>query len=520
MDTRNLFKILIVAAALAAIAGRRWLPPQHEHADVSKSAQGAAIVQKPGERGFTLGTLAFAPCELGQRNTAATTAAFCTPFQVPENWQKPAARTIDLRLAMVRTTAALAERDLVVLLAGGPGQAATEVYPNAAAGFAPLLEHRNVLLLDQRGTGGSHPLKCKDDSGDPDASTANDIDLANVRKQTLACLDEVSRNADPAQYTTSVALRDLEAVRQALGAPQFDLVGVSYGTRVAQQYLRRYPDAVRSVVLDSAVPNELVLGSEFAIDLDAALQAQFAECTRTPACAKAFGDPYASLYRLRDALAADAPSVAFRDPRSNAEESRPLDAQTFASVVRMFAYSSETSALLPLAIERALKSDYAPLLGQASLLTDELSELSGNGMQLSVICAEDADLLTERPEDAHLILGDAFAKVWRAQCAIWPHGSRPANFHAPIRSDKPVLILSGEFDPVTPPRYAEQIVKGLPNGRVLVAKGQGHSVMGRGCLPMLVKRFIEKLDPKNLDAGCIADFGPTPAFTSFNGAAP
>jgi pimeloyl-ACP methyl ester carboxylesterase len=520
MDKRNLLKIAIVAVALAALAGKRWLLPHHEHPDAPASTQGAAIVQKPGERGFTLGTLAFAPCELGQRNSAATTAAFCAPFQVPENWDKPDGRKIDLKLALVRSAAALAERDLIVLLAGGPGQAATEVYPSVAAGFAPLLEHRNVLLLDQRGTGGSHPLRCKDDPDDFTAATGGDIDFAKVRKQIQTCLDEISRTADPAQYTTSVALRDLEAVRQALGAPPLDLVGVSYGTRVAQQYLRRYPDAVRSVVLDSAVPNELVLGSEFAIDLDAALKAGFAECTRTPACANAFGDPYASLYGLRDALAMKAPTVAFRNSRSNAEESKPLDAYTFASVVRMFAYSSETSALLPLAIDRALNGDYAPLLGQANLLTDELSDLSGNGMQLSVICAEDANLLTDRPEDAQLILGDVFAKVWRAQCAIWPHGSRPADFHAPIKNDKPVLLLSGEFDPVTPPRYAEQIVKGLPNGRVLVAKGQGHSVIGRGCLPKLVKRFVEKLDPKNLDAGCIANFGPTPAFTSFNGAAP
>lgn len=517
MDKRNMLKIAAVAVALAAFAGKRWWLP-HERADAG-SMQGAPLLQKAGERGFTLGALAFAPCELGERNSAATTAAYCAPFQVPEDWDQPAGRRINLNLALVRSTSAVAERDLVVLLAGGPGQAATAVYPQAAAGFAPLLEHRNVLLLDQRGTGGSHPLKCQETTTADDAASL-DLDLAKVREQTRACLDVVSRDADPAQYTTSVALRDLEAVRQALGAPQFDLVGVSYGTRVAQQYLRRYPDAVRSVVLDSAVPNQLVLGSEFAIDLDAALKAQFAECTRTPACAKAFGDPYASLYRLRDALAAHAPTVTFRNPRSNMQESKPLDAQTFASVVRMFAYSSETSALLPLAIDRALHGDYAPLLGQASLLNDELSDLSGSGMQLSVICAEDADVLAERPQDAHLILGDTFAKVWRAQCAIWPHGSRPADFHAPIASDKPVLILSGQFDPVTPPRYAEEIVKGLPNGRVLVAKGQGHSVMGRGCFPKLVKRFVEKLDPKKLDAGCIADFGPTAAFTGFNGAAP
>ncbi|MEO5622033.1 MAG: alpha/beta hydrolase [Dokdonella sp.] len=520
MPKRKLVKMVAIGVILSLLGVRQWWTAQSASSHSMVSTQGARIVQISGERGFTLGHLSFAPCELQQPNSAATTAAFCAPFEVPENWDKPDSRTIALRLALVRSADPMALRDPVVLLAGGPGQAATAAYPNVAAGFAPLLEHRNVLLLDQRGTGGSHPLKCKDIVGDDDASAGHDIDLAKVRERTRACLDAVSRDADPAQYTTSVALRDLEALRQALGAPQFDLVGISYGTRVAQQYVRRYPDAVRSVVLDSAVPNELVLGSQFAIDLDAALKAQFAECTRTPACAEAFGGPYASLYRLRDALAAHAPNVAFRNPRSNAEETKPLDAQTFASVVRMFAYSSETSALLPLAIDRALKGDYAPLLGQASLLSDELGDLSDSGMQLSVICAEDADLLTERPQDAHLLLGDTFAKVWRAQCAIWPRGSRPTDFHTPIVSDKPVLILSGEFDPVTPPRYAEQIVKGLPNGRVLVAKGQGHSVMARGCFPKLVKTFVDTLDAKRLDAGCIADFGATPAFIGFNGAAP
>ena len=172
------------------------------------------------------------------------------------------------------------------------------------------------------------------------------------------------------------------------------------------------------------------------------------------------------------------------------------------------------------AIDRALKGDYASLLGQADLLEDELGELAGSGMQLSVICAEDADRLVDRPQDAQLILGDTLVRAFRAQCEVWPHGTRSADFHAPITSDKPVLILGGEFDPVTPPRYAQQILKGLPNGRVLVAKGQGHGVMGRGCFPRLVERFVETLDAKHLDAGCIADFGPTPAFIDFNGAGP
>jgi len=353
-----------------------------------------------------------------------------------------------------------------------------------------------------------------------DTGAVDELDLDRVRALTRACLDEVAKNADPAQYTTGAAVRDLEALRQALGAPEFDLVGVSYGTRVAQQYLRAHPDGVRSVILDSAVPNELVLGSEFALDLDEALKGQFAACAQTPACAKAFGDPYASLYKLRDALQAKPVDVEVRHPRTFAVEKKPLNALTLAGLVRLFAYSAETSALLPHTIQRALDGDYAPLVAQSEIINDELSDLEGNGMQLSVICTEDADLLVDRPQDAKLLLSDALIRVMRAQCEVWPRGTRASDFHEPVKSDKPVLILEGEWDPVTPPRYAEAILKGLPNGRLLVAKGQGHSVLGRGCLPRLASRFVESLDTKKLDAGCIADFGPTPAFIDYNGAGP
>ena len=519
MNRRALTKVLLIAAVLLlAIVAMRWLRPT-SNASVASRA-GADIVRLHDTSGFTLGRLSFAPCELAQRNSAATTSAFCAPFRVPENWDKPDGRMIDLKLALVRSDAQAAERDPVVLLAGGPGQAATEAYPRIEAGFAPLLRHRNLLLLDQRGTGGSHALVCKDSPTDFDTAAVEEIDLGKVRELTRACLAEVSRDADPAQYTTSAAVRDLEAVREAIGAPQFNLVGVSYGTRVAQQYLHRYPEGVRSIVLDSAVPNELVLGAEFAINLDDALKAQFAECTRAPACAKAFGDPYASLYELRDALAAKPVDVDVRQPRTFASEKKPLNALTLASLVRLFAYSAETSALLPLTIRRALDGDYAPLVAQSEIINDELADLEGNGMQLSVICAEDADLLGDRPDDAKLILGDALVRVMRAQCEVWPRGARPADFHTPVQSDKPVLILEGEWDPVTPPRYGEAILKGLPNGRLLVARGQGHSVLGRGCLPRVAARFVETIDAKALDAGCIADFGPTPAFIDYNGAAP
>jgi pimeloyl-ACP methyl ester carboxylesterase len=516
MSTRAWVRTIVVGIALLVVVGERW---RAESAGAGVEP-GARLVPSADTRGFTLGRLAFEPCELGQHASASTTAAFCAPFSVPEDRDRPNGRRIDLRVALVRSDREVAERDLVVLLAGGPGQAATEVYPRAASGFAPLLRHRNLLLIDQRGTGGSHPLACKESPTDFDTATVSEVDLDKVRELTRKCLDEVTRDADPAQYTTTAAVRDLEAVRQALGAPRLDLVGVSYGTRVAQQYLRAYPDGVRSLVLDSVAPNELVLGSEFAENLDAALKLQFAACTRTPACASAFDDPYASLYRLRDALEAKPVEIEVHQPRTFAVEKKPLNALTLAALVRMFAYSAETSALLPLTIDRALKGDYAPLVAQAEILNDELADLEGSGMQLSVICSEDADLLAPRPEDAHLILGDALVRVMRAQCEVWPHGTRPKDFHDPVRSDKPALLLEGELDPVTPPRYGDAVLKGLPNGRLLIARGQGHNVMGRGCLPRLVARFVDTLDAKALDAGCVANLGPVPAFIDYNGAAP
>jgi pimeloyl-ACP methyl ester carboxylesterase len=309
-------------------------------------------------------------------------------------------------------------------------------------------------------------------------------------------------------------------VRQALGAPQFDLVGVSYGTRMAQQYLMRYPGGVRSLVLDSVAPNELVFGAEFAENLDDALKAQFSFCTKTPACAKAYPDPYASLIKLRDELRAKPQSYDFRDPVTFAPTHKRLDDYALAGLVRLFAYSPETAALLPLSIAEGLKGNYTPLAGQSQLLTGDLSELRDNGMQTSVICAEDADLLTPRPQDKDTLLGRVLIDVIRTQCEVWPRGTRPADFHAPLKSGKPILVLEGELDPVTPPRYGEQVLKGLSNGRLLIAKGQGHNVIGRGCIPRLVADFVDHLAPKELDPHCMDVLGPTPAFIDFNGASP
>jgi pimeloyl-ACP methyl ester carboxylesterase len=513
---RNIFRIVLLAGVLAYFGyGHFHSKPDAPHKIMAPIAANA--------KEFTLGKLAFKSCELTQKRSGATTAAYCTPFQAPENPDDASSRKIDLNLALVKADAEAADADIVVFLAGGPGQAAIENWPAVASALAPLRKHHHVLLLDQRGTGRSNPLTC---TRKADADTAGDERtdstgaLEALRRNTRECLAEVQQHADPRQYTTSVAVHDLEAVRQALGAPQFDLVGVSYGTRMAQQYLMRHPDGVRSVVLDGIAPNELVLGEEFADNLENALKAHFSLCTLTPSCAKAFADPYASLIKLRDALRARPQGYDFRDPITFMPTHRRLDDFALAGLVRLFAYTPETAALLPLSIAEGLKGNYTPLAGQSELLTGDLSELRDNGMQTSVICAEDADLLTPRPQDKDTVLGTMLIDVIKAQCEIWPRGTRPADFHTALKSDKPILILEGELDPVTPPKYGEQVLKGLTNARLLIAKGQGHNVIGRGCIPKIVEDFVNYLAPKDLDVACADALGPTPAFIDFNGSSP
>ena len=470
---------------------------------VAASALVMAAPDPPGSDVMQLGQLRLLGCEIGKVAMAGTVHAYCAEFPVPEDWSAPQGRQIRLRVAMVMSRASKPASDLLVFLDGGPDGAAIDDYPGMAPAFSDMRSRRHLLLVDQRGTGGSNELRCKPDADVADedrrqreslqraAIDRGSIDAAGLQRELRACLQALAARADPAQYTTGNAVRDLEAVRQALGAPLLNLVGVSYGTRVAQQYAGAYPQAVRSVLLDSPVPNELALGSETAVNLDAALKSRFEVCRQTPACAARFGDPYASLYKLRDRLRGKPEPVTLRDPVTFARVDTVASASDLAITARLFAYVPAMAALLPLTIDEALAGHYAPLLGQRKLITQVVSEQLTDGMGLSVSCADDADLLTPRPDDAPLLLGDTLVQYLRAACEVWPRGRRSASFHEPWRASVPALVLAGQYDPVTPVRYGEAIVRNLPNGRLLTLRGQSHGVLG-----------------------------DTPAFLGYNGSAP
>jgi pimeloyl-ACP methyl ester carboxylesterase len=460
--------------------------------------------------GRGLGTVQLEPCTLSAPGLPENVAAQCGTLSVPEDRARPTGRRIDLAIALVPSAARRPQPDPVFMLAGGPGQSARESFPAAAGAFRELLRDRHVVLVDQRGTGGSNPLACHAAGHEPavDAASGGSAAARRFAAQCLQALD-----ADPRFYTTSDAVLDLEAVREAIGAGQVNLVGISYGTRVALEYLRRHPARVRSMVLDGVVPPELALGAEHARNLEVSLDAQFARCAADPVCAQRFGSPREALSRLLEALDRQPQPVRYRDPRTHEPQDGTLTRDAVAGVVRLFAYVPQLAAMLPQSLAEAAAGRPDVLMAQGRMIESLVGEQLDQGLQLSVSCSEDADRLRIDPADADTIMGTAFVATLLGQCEAWPRGRRPADFNEPVRSDRPVLLLSGEFDPVTPPRYGEQVLAYLPNGRHLVARGQGHNVMVAGCMPRLMARFVASADARGLDAACLEQLAYTPPFT-------
>lgn len=474
-------------------------------------AFGALLACQPLTASQTLGSLEFRPCQIGSGRLGLSKAE-CATLKRPENPQAPAGRSIDIRITLIAASSRNAEPDPVVFLAGGPGQGASDSYAQVAPGFAEILKHRNVLLYDQRGTGLSHALRCElPDPLAPESTDDVPEDVARMAKDCLAKLD-----ADPRFYTTSVALTDLEALRIAVGAETLNLVGFSYGTRLAQHYARQYPERTRSMILDGVVPNELVLGSEHAKNLDAALAHQFARCVADPQCHKRFGDPAATLSELRVDYQTVRP-FSIPDPLTGKPSEVELGPSVLQGVARFYAYSSETAALLPLLLDEAKQGRPTAMLAQLSMAGAELSEMISHGMQLSVLCSEDAEFLREQPDDAQRLLGNELYQLTQKQCAVWPKGERPADFFTPLTSAVPTLIISGEFDPVTPARYGGQVAKTLSRSNHVVVPGQGHVNLARGCVPRLAAELIAKLQPEKLEFKCIKAIHAAPFFLDYTG---
>jgi pimeloyl-ACP methyl ester carboxylesterase len=466
----------------------------------------------------------FEACRLAHPGGLGSVAAECTLIAVPENRAEPAGRRIELSVIRIPALNRRGRRDPLVLLAGGPGLAASDFYPGVVPAFERIRRERDLLVIDQRGTGRSAPLDCRFDERRMWQAGAAETALLMAE-----CRDRLAPGHDLAQYTTSVAVADLEAVRARLGIAQLNLYGSSYGTRVAQHYARRHPERTRSLILDGVVPPTLVLGPATPLDAQAALDQLFARCRADAACTRAFGDPREDYEALRARLAAAPVALALPDPRLGTPISLDFSLPVFAGALRLLAYNADQAALLPLALKLANRDGlFAPLATQFLLTVGSYGDLVAYGMHNSVVCSEDVPLfasqMIDREQIARTYLGVDQLDALTALCEGWPKGPVDADLHAPLSSAAPALLLSGAADPVTPPAYGERAARGFRHALHLTLAGQGHGQLLAPCVDRLMAEFVARADDAadavRIDAACVREIRAPPFFLSLAGPGP
>ena len=401
-------------------------------------------------------------------------------------------------------------------MAGGPGQSITEVYPAIAPAFDRLHRERDIVLVDQRGTGGSGLLACPK-IGRPD----RDVELLPPRPGRAAGECARSLGVDLTRYGTLDFVRDLDAVRAALGYEQINLVASGYGTRAALAYARAYPRAVRTLVLDGVVSFQMVIGNDFDVDSERALSRLFSRCADEPACKERYPELERDFRDLLARLDRKPEKVRARHPVTGEAVDLTVDGDALRQVTLAFLYQAETAALLPPLLRQARQGDLAPLAAQGILAVTDIQAGMSRPLQLSVVCSEDVPLFQDPPPGAaSTFLGNGAREAFRSLCAEWPRGPIDPAFHQATPMEVPALLLSGQADPVTPPRWADQAAMTLPASRRITVPGQGHGVFARGCIPRIVAEFVKRGTADGLDVSCVDRLRPAPIFLDLQGGAP
>lgn len=448
-----------------------------------------------------------APCRIAGLDTEAS----CGVVQRPLQPGRADGTRIDVHYAVLPALARNKLPDPLFFFAGGPGQSAIDLAAPLSRLFARVNNRRDVVLIDQRGTGRSAPLKCPEQP--PTRPLAESADLQVQARRLSECRVALTAlpHGDLRQYTTAIAVDDVEAVRAALGAERINLVGASYGTRVALEYLRRHPERVRRVVLDGVAPPDMRLPESSSLDNQAALDAVLRRCAAEPACAARHPDLAQDWSRLLAGLPRD---VQLTHPVTGAVETVTLTRDGVLGLVRQPLYAPALASALPLAVSEAARGRYDALLGLGLSLGSRRGAIAA-GMHYSVLCAE--DLAAESAAvGAVNDFGDAYAAFYRRVCAEWPRGDVPAAFRTVAPSPAPVWLLSGGLDPATPPRHGQRVADALgAKARHTIVPHAGHGVLGLGCTRDLVFRYLDAADDAAalaIDPSCVTAMPAPPAF--------
>jgi len=435
----------------------------------------------------------------------------CGKVVVPENPDLPAGTTIEVHYAVVPAIARTRTLEPVFVFAGGPGQGARKVAGQVMPLFARLNARRDIVFVDQRGTGLSQPLACEA-AEQPGTSLAEMLDAQQMSARLRQCLQRLASTRDLRQYATWIAMRDIDAVRAELGYERINLWGASYGTRAALEYLRQFPKRVRSIVIDGVAPADMGLPASFSVDSQAALDRMLAACTADAQCGSRYPDLGAAIDRMLDRAAAGF-AVTAAHPLTGRPEEVQLDRSSMASILRGPLYLPPMAAVLPYALAEASDDRFAPLLTLGSSLVSFLADNFAEGMHFAVICAEDLPRIdaASRAAAASTRFGTAFIRLYADACAVVPKRPVPEAFYFPSNADVPVLVLSGGADPATPPRHGERVARALKRATHVVAPNLGHGVSSQGCGPELVTSFIREAGAAKLDTACLERL-PAPTF--------
>jgi pimeloyl-ACP methyl ester carboxylesterase len=417
----------------------------------------------------------------------------CATFHVPENRSMANGRVLPLEVIIIPAHDKPA-KEPIFFLSGGPGEAVTAVAPFITPDAWQVKTH-DVVLMDMRGTGEGNRLDCS--LGGSDADIQEYLEpLFHDGARYGECAKALSARADLTQYTTPNSVQDLDDLREALGYGQIDIDAGSYGTRAALVYMHMFPTRVHTAILSGIDVPENHSPLNHAAAAERAMETLFAQCAAAAACHKTFLDPKGDLDAILAALRTKPATVTVTHPVTKKPTAISLTASGFADGLRVMLYSEEEGRKVPLLLARARAGDYTPF-AEAALANNRGLKLDlAMGLLLSVSCSEDTNRIDPAliaKAVAGSFIGDWRVKGQMAACSAWPTTHLPADYFAPFTVDTPILLVSGNLDPVTPPHWGDVAKRYFPKAVHVVMPGA--HVAGNDCVDAMTKALFEPATP-------------------------
>lgn len=466
----------------------------------------AGLFPAGAEEGTGFSSFELSPCFMdGMKGRV-----LCASVNLPLDYKQPEGAKVPVHVLVLPAVTANPAKDPLLIFAGGPGQAASDLGLLVQSAFHQVHNNRDIVLIDQRGTGKSYGLQCDFD----DLDTAF-VEPAKAVKQCRAQYD-----IDVRHFTLENVIRDTDEIRARLGYEQLNLWGGSYGTKSISLYLKRYPERVRAVIVDGVLPPDSLLFASTPKSAERSIGKLIVDCQAQASCHDVFPNFEEQIEALLERAVKGGLVYKGTDPVSGKYIEQDFNFEMAVESIRSVLYSSQGTTILPYIVNEAYNGNLAPLV--ASMLNGAgMSKSMYLGATLSILCGSDVERMSA--DDAMKagegsFARDSYFRFWRRNCDGWDYINPPApDFSAPIKSDVPALVLSGDLDPITPPQFGAHWAKGFPNSRHIILAGTGHGTSTVGCMPAIIGEFVDTLDLDALDTSCLDHLSRLPLVVSSNG---